>query len=207
MEDKNHQIGLKNELQRKAIHLCSVIIPVSYYFLERNFLLVVVGAGTAFMILLDVFRKLFPAVDNFYVKIMGFVLRKKELNVKEHYLTGGTYYAIGVFLPLILFVREIAASAILIMIISDTFAALVGKKFGKHNLWNKSVEGSITFFILGMLIVFLTPKVSANYLEYVYAAVALAVATVIEALPFEIDDNISVPLSFGIIYSIFLYFL
>ncbi len=207
MEDKNHQIGLKNELQRKAIHLCSVVIPVSYYFLERNILLLVVGAGTAFMILLDVFRKLFPAVDNFYVKIMGFVLRKKELNVKEHFLTGGTYYAIGVFLPIVLFVREIAASAILIMIVCDTFAALVGKKFGKHNLWNKSVEGSIAFFVLGMLIVVLTPKVTANYLEYIYAAVALAVATVIEALPYDIDDNISVPLSFGIIYSIFLYFL
>lgn len=159
------------------------------------------------MILLDVFRKMFPAVDNFYVKIMGFVLRKKELNVKEHFLTGGTYYAIGVFLPLVLFVREIAASAILIMIVCDTFAALVGKKFGKHYLWNKSVEGSVTFFVLGLLIVVLTPKVTADFVEYVYAAAALAVATVVEALPYEIDDNISVPLSFGIIYSIFLYFL
>lgn len=207
MEDKNHQIGLKNELLRKAIHLSSVVIPISYYFLEKNILLIVVGAGTVFMILLDIFRKYFPSVNDFYVKVMGFVLRKKEINVKEHFLTGGTYYAIGVFLTILLFKREIASPAIMIMIICDTFAALVGKKFGKHNFWNKTLEGSLTFFIIGVAIVMLTPKVTSNYLEYAYAIIALLIATVIEALPFELDDNITIPVSFGIIYTIFLYFL
>lgn len=207
MEDKNEQIGLKNELLRKAIHLCSIVIPISYYYLERNILLIVVGAGTLFMILLDISRKILPIVDKFYVKIMGIVLRKKEVNVKEHFLTGGTYYAIGVFLPILLFRKEIAAQAIMIMIICDTFAALIGKKFGKFTVGNKTLEGSITFFLLGVAIVLLTPKITTNYFEYIYALIALFIATIIESLPFEIDDNISVPLSFGIVYSIFLYFL
>lgn len=207
MEDKNHQIGLKNEMLRKAIHLSSVIIPISYYFLEKNILLIVVSIGTVFMILLDLFRKIIPAVNDFYVKVMGIVLRKYEVDVKKHFLTGGTYYAIGIFLTILLFKREVAASAILIMIICDTFAALVGKKFGKHNFWNKTIEGSLTFFILGVVIVLLTPKVTTNYLEYVYVIIALLITTIIEALPFEFDDNITIPISFGIIYTLFLYFL
>lgn len=207
MEDKNHQIGLKNEMLRKAIHLSSVIIPIFYYFLEKNILLIVVSIGTVFMILLDLFRKIIPAVNDFYVKVMGIVLRKYEVDVKKHFLTGGTYYAIGIFLTILLFKREVAASAILIMIICDTFAALVGKKFGKHNFWNKTIEGSLTFFILGVVIVLLTPKVTTNYLEYVYVIIALLITTIIEALPFEFDDNITIPISFGIIYTLFLYFL
>ncbi|MCX6164527.1 MAG: SEC59/DGK1/VTE5 family protein [Ignavibacteriae bacterium] len=207
MEDKNEQIGLKNELLRKAIHLSSFIIPISYYFLEKNILLIVVGIGTVFMILLDIFRKTIPVINNFYIKVMGFVLRKKEINVNERFLTGGTYYAIGVFLAILLFKREIAAPAIMIMIICDTFAALIGKKFGKHNLWNKTIEGSVTFFILGVAIVVLTPKITTNYLEYIYAVIALFIVTIIEALPFELDDNITIPVSFGIIYTLFLYLL
>lgn len=205
MEDKNHQIGLKNELYRKAIHLSSVVIPILYYFVDKNILLFLVGLGTVFMILLDLARKVFPKVNDFYVKVMGFVLRKYETDVKKHFFTGGTFYAIGFFLTLLLFKREIAAPAIMIMIICDTLAALVGKKFGKHSLWNKTYEGSITFFLSGVVIILITPKVTANYLEYVIALIALAVVTVIEALPFELDDNVLIPVSFGLIYSLLLF--
>jgi dolichol kinase len=207
LEDIKEQIGLKNELLRKAIHMSSIVIPLSYYFLERNLLLIIVGAGTAFMILLDIFRKIIPVVNKFYVNVMGFVLRKKEIDVKEHFFTGGTYYAIGVFLPILLFKREIAAPAIMIMIICDSFAAIIGKKFGKHTFGNKSLEGSLVFFITGIAIVLLTPKITGNLLEYIYALVALFIATIVEALPFKIDDNIAIPLTFGIVYTLFLYFL
>jgi len=207
LEDKNHQIGLKNELLRKAIHLSSVVIPISYYFLEKNFLLIIVGAGTAFMILLDLARKVFPAVNEFYVKMMGFVLRKHETDVKKHFFTGGTFYAIGFFLTLLLFKREIAAPGLMIMIICDTLAALIGKFYGKHSLWNKTFEGSITFFISGAAIIFLTPKVTTEFTEYIFALIALLVVTIMEALPWELDDNVMIPVSFGLIYTILLYFI
>jgi len=207
LEDKNHQIGLKNELLRKAIHLSSVVIPISYYFLEKNFLLVIVGIGTVFMVLLDLARKVIPAIDNFYVKVMGFVLRKHETDVKKHFFTGGTFYAIGFFLTLLLFKREIAAPALMIMIISDTLAALVGKFYGKHSLWNKTYEGSITFFISGAVIVFLTPKITQDFIEYIFALIALLAVTFLEALPWELDDNVMIPVSFGLIYTILLYFI
>lgn len=207
MEDKNHQIGLKNELLRKAIHLSSVVIPISYYFLEKNFLLILVGTGTAFMILLDLARKIFPYVNEFYVKVMGFVLRKHETDVKKHFFTGGTYYAIGFFLTLLLFKREIAAPALMIMIISDTLAALVGKFYGKHSLWKKTYEGSMTFFVSGAAIIFLTPRITSVFTEYIFALIALLAVTVIEALPWELDDNVMIPVSFGLIYTILLYFI
>jgi dolichol kinase len=206
LEDKNHQIGLKNELLRKAIHLGSVVIPISYYFIEKNIVLIVVGIGTVLMILLDLFRKISPGLNNFYTKILGIVLRRNEFDTNKHFFTGGTFYAIGMFLTLLFFKREIAAPALLIMILCDTVAALIGKKFGKHNLWNKSIEGSSAFFATGLIIVFVTPKITTGFNEYIFAVIALFVTTIIEALPVEIDDNISIPVSFGIIYTLLLYF-
>lgn len=205
MEDINKKIGLKSELLRKAIHLSSIIIPISYYFLEKNFLLLIVGIGTALMVLLDVFRKIYPVVNNFYIKVLGIVLRKNEINAEDHFLTGGTYYALGVFLALVLFQKEIAAPAIMIMIVCDTSAALFGKTMGKHKIGNKTIEGSVAFFLVGLLIIFLTPKITNEISEYIYAVIALLIAAVIEATPIKIDDNISIPLSFGIVYTIFLY--
>jgi dolichol kinase len=207
LETKNEQIGLKNELLRKVIHLSSVIIPISYYFLEKNFLLILVGVGTVFMILLDLFRKFIPAVNNFYVKVMGIVLRHYEVDIRKHFFTGGTFYAIGFFLTLLLFNKYIAIPAIMIMIVCDTFAALIGRRFGKHRIWNKTLEGSLAFFVAGLIIIFITPKVTGNYLEYFIAVVALSVVTLIEAMPVKIDDNVSIPVSFGIIYTLLLYFI
>ena len=205
MEDKNHQIGLKNELLRKAIHLCSVVIPISYYFIEKNIILIIVGTGMVFMILLDLLRKVIPQLDSFYLKTLGHVLRDYEVDTKRHFFTGGTFYAIGIFVTVLFFKREIAAPAILIMILCDTFAALIGRKFGKHNLWNKSFEGSTAFFVIGLLIVFLTPKITTGINEYIIAIAALFITTIVEALPVEIDDNLSIPITFGIIYTLLFY--
>lgn len=205
MEDKNHQIGLKNELLRKAIHLSSVVIPISYYFTEKIIILLIVGTGMVFMILLDIFRKIIPQINKFYLKTLGHILRDYEVDTTKHFFTGGTFYAIGIFLTVLIFKREIAAPAILIMILSDTFAALVGRKFGKHKLWNKSVEGSTAFFVIGLFIIFLTPKVTAGINEYFFAVAALFVTTIVEAFPVVIDDNLSIPIIFGIIYTLLLY--
>ena len=82
---------------------------------------------------------------------------------------------------------------------------MIGRKFGKHNLWNKSYEGSIAFFIIGLAIVFLTPKITTGINEYIIAISALFFTTVVEALPVEIDDNLSIPITFGIIYTLLFY--
>lgn len=207
MEDKNNQIGLRNELYRKAIHLCSVVIPISYYYLDKNLILIVTGIATVLMIGMELLRKVSPGFDRFYLSVLGKALRKNELDVKKHIFTGGTYYIMGIFLAVLLFKREIASPAIMIMILSDTGAALVGKRFGKINFWNKTLEGSITFFVIGLGIVFLTPKITSSHYEYLIAVASLLLTTFWEALPTNIDDNLSIPVVFGIIYTILFYFI
>ncbi len=90
--------------------------------------------------------------------------------------------------------------AIFIMTICDTMAALVGKHFGKISYGNKTLEGTLTFFLSGAIIIFLTPKITGTAIEYFFAFIALLLASVVEFLPVKIDDNISVPIVFSVVY-------
>lgn len=203
MEETKEQIGYNNELLRKGIHLTSVIIPILNYYLEKDLMVYITFSASVLMILFDVSRKTFQGFDKFYTRCLKLVLRHKELDVKKHLFTGGTYYVIGIFLTIYIFPREIASMAIFVMILSDTAAALIGKKYGNHKIFNKSVEGSLSFLFIGIIIIAVTPKISQYPLEYVIAFSALFMTTILELLPIKIDDNLTIPLFFSLVYMLF----
>ena len=99
--------------------------------------------------------------------------------------------------------------AILIMTVSDTAAALYGKNFGKIHIKNKTLEGSIAFLISGLFVIFLTPKFDYSIAEYLIAIITLIITCLSEYLPYDIDDNVTVPIIFASLYliliKIFLY--
>ena len=66
----------------------------------------------------------------------------------------------------------IVLTAFAILIVSDTAAALIGRKFGKHPFHGKSVEGTTAFFISALIVVAIAPKVLYLPTEYVIGAVA-----------------------------------
>ena len=94
------------------------------------------------------------------------------------------------------------------LIISDTIAALIGKRFGKPRFFGKSIEGSFAFFLSGVIVVALTPKVAYLPMEYLIGAVAVMVGTIVEAVPVGTDDNLAIPLATGgtlwLMYAMFL---
>jgi dolichol kinase len=200
LENLNEQIDFKNELLRKGIHLISVVIPLLNYFVDRDFMVYGTLAASIFMILLDIGRKTNEYVNKYYLKILNPILRHKEIDVKKHLLTGGTYYIIGIFLTILLFPKEIASTAIFVMIICDTAAAIMGKRFGNHKIFSKSLEGSLSFLLIGIIIIMVTPKVSTNTLEYISAFTALFLTTLLELFSSKVDDNIVIPISFSVIY-------
>ncbi len=88
----------------------------------------------------------------------------------------------------------------LITIFSDSFAAIFGKIYGKHFIKNKTIEGSLAFFISGVLIILLTPKVTISVKEYYLGAAAVFITSLFDLIPFKVDDNILIPLFFGTVY-------
>jgi dolichol kinase len=200
LEEIKDKISYGNELLRKGIHLTSVVIPILIYILEKELIVYITLTAASLMILFDLLRKVSSGFNKFYLMILHPVLRSRELDVKKHLFTGGTYYVIGIFLTVWIFPKEIAAVAILIMILCDTAAALIGKKFGKHKILNKTLEGSLSFLIIGIIIIAVTPRISQFPLEYLIAFIALILTTILELLPLKIDDNLSIPIFFSLVY-------
>lgn len=185
------------ELVRKTIHLCSLSIPVVYYFITKSTALSILLPLTLVFGLSDVARVYHPPTRQLYHKLFGWLLRKHELDDGKRSLNGATYVLLAACIFIWIFPKVVFITAFSILIVSDTLAALVGRKFGKRRFLNKSLEGAVAFFLSALVVVVLTPKVDGGFMEYLIGAVAALVGTVVESWFTILDDNLSIPLSVG----------
>jgi phytol kinase len=100
----------------------------------------------------------------------------------------------------------IGAVGILVMGYGDGLAAVIGTAYGKHKLaFGKSIEGSLTMFIVSFIIVFGISLFLTSIISAVFIALGVAiVATVVELLTPKGLDNLSVPLSASLIFYLLL---
>lgn len=129
-----------------------------------------------------------------FQRFFGPIVRASE-NKK---LTGATSVFISGFLTVLIFEKNIAIFAMLTLSLADATAALIGKKWGKRKLFDKTLEGSITFLIISIALAMLLPD-----LFRLGAIVAAIVATLVELLPSPIDDNLMIPISIATTLSLF----
>ncbi|MEJ2615817.1 MAG: dolichol kinase, partial [Ignavibacteriaceae bacterium] len=86
-----------------------------------------------------------------------------------------------------------------ILIISDSVAALIGRKYGRHKFLSKSLEGTLAFFVSAIIVVLFTPKVEGVFSEYLIGIIAAAIGAIVENISFGFaDDNLSIPISIGL---------
>ena len=177
------------EITRKIVHLTTLSIPVGYALTsEETALMILLPLFLAFL-LVDLLRHFHRGTASLFEKhFFGKVLREKE---KDTFM-GSTYFLFSSLLTLLLFPTPIAIASLLILILSDTSAALVGKGIGKVRVFGKTVEGSIAFLVSSLLIVWLYPD-----LDRLSGTLAALGATLVELLPVRLDDNLTIPLVAG----------
>ena len=151
----------------------------------------------------------------------GFEAMAREENYRYGILVGPLIYIVAIELCVLLFPVHISAMCIGIMAFGDGFSTIIGRNFGKHRHWidpNKTIEGSIGFFIAALLYALTVLSVISPIGEIQYIVKIALFGTIsgmlIEILPFEktrdhqrlvsrviLDDNFFVP----IVASIFMY--
>ncbi len=194
----NGTIHYRDELVRKLIHLFSLSIPIIYYFISRGEGILILSIFTVVALILDLARYFSASVGKVFYKYFGFLLRKHEVDSNKKNLNGATYVFISALICIILFPKVLFITAFTILIISDTMAALIGRKFGKHKLLSKSLEGTLAFFISASIVVFFTPKIANLPAEYLIGIIAAAVGAIVENISFGFaDDNLAIPISIG----------
>lgn len=185
------------EVIRKVIHLVSLSIPLTYYFIPKSTALILVIPLMVAFLTVDIARYYHKPVEEWFYKFFGFLLRKRESDKKKKTLNGATYVLISATICIMFFPKIIMIIGFSILIISDITAALVGRRFGKHKFIAKSLEGSLAFFVSAIVVIALTPKIEYLPSEYLIGIAAALVGTIAEALPADIDDNLSIPISVG----------
>ncbi|HXG00177.1 MAG TPA: SEC59/DGK1/VTE5 family protein, partial [Bacteroidota bacterium] len=191
------------ELVRKGIHLCSLSIPIIYYFIPKSTALSILIPLTLAFGLSDLARVYHPPTRQLYHRLFGWLLRKHELDEQARNLNGATYVLLSACIFLWLLPKVVFITAFSILIVSDTLAALVGRRFGRRAFLRKTLEGAVAFFISALVVVALTPKVGNAAGEYAAGAAAALIGTVVEAWGFPLDDNLLIPLSVGLSLWIF----
>lgn len=185
------------EARRKLIHLGFIVLPLSlvHEFLpwprgKRAFaLLFALLTVGAFVI--DVVRLHEDRVRRFFRELLGGMLREHE----DFGLLGSTYLLLASLLAIEIFPQHIAAAALGYTVLGDASGALVGRAWGRHRVFNKSLEGAA-----GCLVACLAwaAYVSAfGHVPFAVAAAGALAATLVEVLPIPLDDNLGITLASG----------
>ncbi len=203
-KNKKHkkEISYKNEILRKMIHLCSLSIPIIYIFVEREFALTILIPMALIAIIIDLASKKIKSLRNIYQKIFGSMLRKHEKKKKKILLNGASWVLIAAVLTVFIFPKIIAITAFSILIISDIAAALIGRKFGRTTLFNKSWEGTLAFIFSAILVVVIIGFVfSAPWSFFAFGSLAAIAGGFAEAASkiLRADDNLTIPICVGFV--------
>jgi len=197
----------RHEIARKLLHMCSFLIVIFIYLTDKKTACIVIGAILALLFVGNtiLLSSQFRFLNEFKVKYFSFLLRDNE---KYGYISSN-WFLLGCFLSVLLFQKEIAMLAITVLIFGDAFAALIGMKFGKHKFKNgKSWEGTIGF--IGVSYLLLVGFYSVLNLTLSFAVAALIVIPItavseVYSKQIKIDDNLLIPLIFGILMTGLLY--
>ena len=179
------------EIRRKLVHLATLVIPIGYAWTDLNTVLSFLLPLFLSLLTVDLLRHYHQGTGALFGRFFfGRVLREEE---KPTFM-GSTYFLFSTLLSVLIFQKPVAIASLLILTLSDTAAALVGKGIGKTPLFGKTLEGSSAFLLTSILIVWLYPG-----LNRFAGTLAAFGATLIELLPLPLNDNLTIPLTAGAI--------
>lgn len=111
-------------------------------------------------------------------------------------LNGATCVLVGAALMALLFPLRVAVPVLVMTMLADAAAALVGRRLGRHP-WgslSSTVEGTAAFVATGLALMAYFPA-----LAYGPAAAGVLIGAFVEALPLPANDNIWVPVVAGFV--------
>ncbi|MHA1916298.1 MAG: diacylglycerol/polyprenol kinase family protein [Promethearchaeota archaeon] len=203
---------------RKSVHLLAGLVVITAPFYIWPFWPTIIAG--IFMVLVY-----FSSKDSKVKQLKELyetISEEQEEDLKRAFLQGPFFYATSLTLLVLVFgifapdQFYFAIAGSLIMIIADTLASVVGKRWGKISLslkWTKSkrtLEGSLTFFGTAFLLCFLSFFLFGSLIPtwqaplsfstiLIYSLITSLIATVIELISPSTFDDLTVPLGSTVI--------
>lgn len=201
--------GIFHEIGRKIIHITILFVLVAYTLIQDS----LVNAGYALSLAKQVALMFLVALLILFLTLEYFRLElgwkmpffSKFIRPKEQTrMYGVIYFLSATIISLAVFDYKIALAALLMTTFGDMVAALIGKKYGttlicRNKTWAGFLGELLTNLIVGFFVL-------VNLPGYIYIVLGMTfVATVVETLVDELDDNLLIPIFSGFVGQIILF--
>lgn len=176
---------------RRVFHAASGLImalgPPAVGF-SRPVTLGILSTLLAVALGLDLVRLRTPSVNRAFFRLFQALASPRE----HRGVASSTWYLVGGLIAYALFPQPYASASILVLALADPAASVVGRTVGTIPLGKGSVQGSLTFFLVASVVLWLTVG------GWGVLGVAVAV-TLLEVVPGLGDDNLVIPVGTGIL--------
>jgi dolichol kinase/phosphoserine phosphatase len=187
---KKRSLPSRNDLIRETIHASGFFIPIIAGFIGIYPMALIICVVSILYFLSELSR-----MNRKNMPIISAITRNAASPTERYeFAAAPLYFAMGIFLTLLLFPAPVNGAAIAIFTLGDSTASLFGGLISKKPLpfnKGKTVEGSLIGFFFAFMagIFFVSPAL---------ALIGAAVAMAIESLPLPVNDNILIPLGTGL---------
>ncbi len=186
----------KQEVFRKLIHLSSFWMVAFIALVPRVWAVAFFALASVVSVTTEyvVYRRPDSLLARLYGKVFARVLRDKERAVRFR-LSGGPYVFVAAFVLALLATKEQAMFGLSVLLLCDTLAALIGRRFGKHKIMGKkSLEGTAAFLAGGVLLTVVFAAFGTLSPHLMLAGVMLGCMGDLLNEKCHIDDNFSIPI-------------
>jgi len=191
-------LSMTTTLKRGLFHIFGgLCIPISALFLPEMVLLICLGVLTFIYLAFEFIRFRAPGINRWFFSFFKPLLREKE----GSRLTGTSYMFAASLIAFLAFQRDIAVLALCFLAVGDAVATVIGKRIGKRQLWGKTLEGDLACFISCVAIGFISYYAGLNIPLLTVLAGGIG-ATIVEAMPLPINDNLTMPLFAGVVMTV-----
>jgi dolichol kinase len=176
---------------RRLFHAANgsgVVAVLELGIVGREVMILLLGVALLAALTLDVVRLRVPSVQRVFFRSFSALASPREARG----IASSTWYAAGILLALLLFPQRIAEASILVLALGDPAASYVGRRWGRIRIGDGSVRGTAAFFVVTLVVMLF-------FFPPLHAVLATALATVVERMPWGLDDNITLPLGTGVV--------
>ncbi len=173
------------------------ILPVFYFLTDKPRALTAVGAIALFFLALDLARLLSSRVNLIFFQKVKNVYRWRE----QKKFSSITIFLMAMFLTILLFERNLAILACSFLTFGDFAGKIFGVAFGRHRLFQKTIEGSLAHFNACLISAYILSHFLGTSPPVWIAG--SAASSIFELLPLGVDDNFTVALLSASVMSLF----
>lgn len=138
----------KHEIPRKTLHVSIGFLTLWLYTIGVQFQDVTPILATLFVGIAscDLIRFKYEEFNRLYIKVVGFLMREKEVSG----FNGVIWYLLGLVIVFLLFPKDVSLLAVLLLSWADTAASTIGRAYGylTPKIGSKSFAGSGSAFLM-----------------------------------------------------------